>query len=179
MRRFVVSAGFTLRKGDDIIATVFSNVHSASCILATRFIYSRTYSMSTREERERAFVARMERYEQEHERNITDRLSKVRAREAALAGFPRSTRRKPRYPRGARFHEWPLHKHHVPQWNAQNGRCHWCCTDLKVTGYHIDHVFPRVRGGSDDPGNLKFACPTCNLSKCAKLPLDFVLSLFR
>ncbi|MFC3628234.1 HNH endonuclease [Paracoccus angustae] len=33
--------------------------------------------------------------------------------------------------------------------------------------FHIDHIFPYSRGGSDDPENLTVACQTCNFSKGA------------
>lgn len=28
---------------------------------------------------------------------------------------------------------------------------------------HVDHVLPRAQGGSDEPGNLRAACSSCNL----------------
>jgi 5-methylcytosine-specific restriction endonuclease McrA len=39
--------------------------------------------------------------------------------------------------------------------------------------YHVDHVVPLVRGGSDDPSNLVIACVPCNLSKGDKLPHEW------
>lgn len=32
---------------------------------------------------------------------------------------------------------------------------------------HVDHVFPRARGGQNDPSNLALACQRCNESKGA------------
>lgn len=32
---------------------------------------------------------------------------------------------------------------------------------------HIDHVFPRARGGQNDPSNLRLLCSYCNLAKAA------------
>lgn len=43
------------------------------------------------------------------------------------------------------------------------GRCQYC-GDLSPGG-HIDHVIPLSRGGTDSIENLKWSCPTCNLSK--------------
>lgn len=34
--------------------------------------------------------------------------------------------------------------------------------------FHVDHVLPVSKGGSDDPENLVCACATCNLSKSDK-----------
>jgi 5-methylcytosine-specific restriction endonuclease McrA len=31
----------------------------------------------------------------------------------------------------------------------------------------VDHVFPRARGGQNDPSNLRLACERCNASKGA------------
>ena len=33
---------------------------------------------------------------------------------------------------------------------------------------HIDHIFPRSRGGQNDPSNLQLLCYSCNLSKGAR-----------
>lgn len=53
---------------------------------------------------------------------------------------------------------------------AQNNRCYLCHKKLKT--YHIDHFIPLALGGSNDPGNLRLACPHCNQSKGAKHPHD-------
>lgn len=37
-------------------------------------------------------------------------------------------------------------------------RCHWCALPANT----VDHVIARVRGGSDDPGNLVACCGPCN-----------------
>lgn len=58
------------------------------------------------------------------------------------------------------------------QYERQRGRCYWC--NAKVgKAYHVDHVFPLVRRGSNGPDNLVIACPACNLAKGAKLPHEF------
>lgn len=58
------------------------------------------------------------------------------------------------------------------QYKRQKGRCYWC--DVKVgETYHMDHVVPLSRGGSDLPENLVVACPTCNCSKHDKLPHEW------
>jgi len=60
----------------------------------------------------------------------------------------------------------------------QSHRCYWCCKLLTNQKYHIDHIYPRIRGGANDPSNLRLSCPTCNISKSDQLPMDFALSLF-
>lgn len=49
-------------------------------------------------------------------------------------------------------------------YEAQKARCYYCGKSIK-DGYHIDHVLPRDRGGSNAPGNIVLACAFCNLSK--------------
>lgn len=58
------------------------------------------------------------------------------------------------------------------QLKTQGSKCWWC--DNALNGdYHIDHRIPLARGGSNDPSNLCIACPTCNMSKGAKLPHEW------
>jgi hypothetical protein len=58
----------------------------------------------------------------------------------------------------------------------QTGRCTCCHADLKSTGHHIDHIMPLALGGSNTDDNVQLLCPTCNLSKNAKHPVDFMQS---
>lgn len=51
----------------------------------------------------------------------------------------------------------------------QKGRCALCGKRL-VGAYHVDHVMPLSKGGTDDRGNLQIVHPVCNLRKAAKLP---------
>lgn len=48
-----------------------------------------------------------------------------------------------------------------------NGRCEYCRAPQRICGYrfHIEHIVPRSRGGTDDPSNLALACGPCNLAK--------------
>jgi hypothetical protein len=48
----------------------------------------------------------------------------------------------------------------------------WCRVSLK-SGYHVDHIMPLARGGSNERRNLQLLCVPCNLSKNAKHPIDF------
>lgn len=49
-------------------------------------------------------------------------------------------------------------------YDLQDGRCAYCGITL-YDEYHVDHVVPLARGGSNDPDNLALSCALCNLSK--------------
>jgi hypothetical protein len=50
-------------------------------------------------------------------------------------------------------------------------RCEYCRMHQSLQGatFHIEHILPRSRGGSDDPDNLALACPRCNLQKSDRI----------
>lgn len=54
----------------------------------------------------------------------------------------------------------------------QRHKCAWCGICIR-SEYHVDHIMPLALGGSNWPSNLQCLCPTCNLSKRAKDPIDF------
>jgi hypothetical protein len=53
------------------------------------------------------------------------------------------------------------------------GHCALCLSDISgivaITeeGYHVDHIVPLERGGTNDPTNLQLLCEPCNLKKAA------------
>ena len=53
-------------------------------------------------------------------------------------------------------------------YDSQGGRCAYGDHDISH-GYHVDHVVPLSRGGSNGPENLALACARCNTSKGDKL----------
>jgi 5-methylcytosine-specific restriction endonuclease McrA len=58
----------------------------------------------------------------------------------------------------------------------QKGKCAACMAKLRIEGkgkYHIDHIVSLARGGSNDKYNLQILCPSCNLSKHAKDPIEW------
>ncbi|WP_157379373.1 HNH endonuclease signature motif containing protein [Burkholderia ubonensis] len=57
----------------------------------------------------------------------------------------------------------------------QKGRCACCKCDIRKN-YHVDHVVPLARGGSNDRLNLQLLCPTCNQRKHARDPIDWMQS---
>lgn len=58
------------------------------------------------------------------------------------------------------------------QYKRQRGKCYYCQCKLGDK-YHVDHVVPLSRGGSNSIDNLVLACPECNLRKQDKLPHEW------
>lgn len=56
---------------------------------------------------------------------------------------------------------------------TQRYQCAVCRSDIKRS-YHVDHILPLARGGSNDKTNLQVLCPTCNNQKHAADPIDFM-----
>jgi 5-methylcytosine-specific restriction endonuclease McrA len=53
-------------------------------------------------------------------------------------------------------------------WARGDGCCHYCCVQLTVRSFTVDHVLARANGGTDDLKNLVVACRPCNSSKGAR-----------
>ena len=56
----------------------------------------------------------------------------------------------------------------------QRGKCAACRADLESGRTHMDHIMPLALGGEHAANNLQLLCVTCNCSKSAKHPVDFM-----
>lgn len=57
-------------------------------------------------------------------------------------------------------------------YDLQKGQC--ICCKAKLDKYHIDHIVPLAKGGTNDIHNIQLLCPTCNVRKGAKDPIEFM-----
>lgn len=57
----------------------------------------------------------------------------------------------------------------------QRGMCP-CCKQPLGDDYHLDHIKPIAMGGRNEDSNIQLLRSTCNLSKSAKHPIDFMQS---
>jgi 5-methylcytosine-specific restriction endonuclease McrA len=58
------------------------------------------------------------------------------------------------------------------QYKNQCGKCYYCHIKVGQT-YHVDHIIPLSKGGSNGPENLVISCPRCNHRKQDKLPHEW------
>ena len=61
---------------------------------------------------------------------------------------------------------------------AQKGKCAYCLKSIR-NGYHVDHVKPLARGGTNWITNIAVACARCNTRKGATDPIEFAQRLGR
>lgn len=63
------------------------------------------------------------------------------------------------------------------QLESQKHTCWWCGESVG-SDYHVDHIIPLARGGTNEPRNICISCPQCNLSKGSKMPSEWGGRLF-
>jgi 5-methylcytosine-specific restriction endonuclease McrA len=142
--------------------------------------YYRAYRASHREE----LAERDRRYAAEHREAIVAKQAEYYARHAdekrtaanewrqahpdLRAEYQRNRRAKKRGANGTHTAQDV-----TAQLTRQHGKCYWCNTTTRKN-YHVDHVIPLAAGGSNHPENIVIACPTCNLTKGAKMPYEFI-----
>jgi 5-methylcytosine-specific restriction endonuclease McrA len=59
--------------------------------------------------------------------------------------------------------------------SLQKGKCA-CCKKPLGNNYHLDHIMPLARGGSNTDDNIQLLRQPCNLQKHAKDPIEFMQS---
>lgn len=60
------------------------------------------------------------------------------------------------------------------QWEAASPKeCFYCREDCS-DGWHVDHFVPLSRGGTHVLTNLRISCPTCNIAKSARDPMEWI-----
>ena len=62
--------------------------------------------------------------------------------------------------------------------NRQKWKCYWCGKPSKHD-FHVDHIVPLAKGGSNSPNNLAIACPPCNRRKNATDPIEYARRIGR
>lgn len=61
---------------------------------------------------------------------------------------------------------------------AQKGRCAYCLKSLRES-YHVDHIIPLTKNGTNDRRNLQLTCRSCNQKKYNHDPIDFARRIGR
>lgn len=55
----------------------------------------------------------------------------------------------------------------------QGRKCASCAVRVSKTTWHVDHIYPLSKGGSNWPSNIQILCAACNQEKHALHPIDF------
>lgn len=61
----------------------------------------------------------------------------------------------------------------------QRFRCAYCRKKIARDNWHVDHITPLIKGGSNWPSNLQLCCQRCNSSKGGDDPLDYARKIGR
>jgi 5-methylcytosine-specific restriction endonuclease McrA len=119
-----------------------------------------------------SILEKMRAYHSENKDRIADQHKQYRsANKALIANHARRRRAKVKGAEGSHTADDVL-----KILESQRRRCATCNKKLSDSGkakYHIDHVMPLSKGGTNWPSNLQMLCPSCNLKKNDKDPLDW------
>lgn len=53
----------------------------------------------------------------------------------------------------------------VRVWERDFYVCRYCCKECSLEEVSVDHIIPRISGGTDNMDNLATACKKCNQAK--------------
>lgn len=95
------------------------------------------------------------RHYNQNPQKVMDRVSKYKAQKELAGGYTSD------------FEKAKIRK-------DQKDRCAYCGIDLNGEG-ELDHRIPVSRGGDNSPGNMAWACLTCNRDKHNKTDEEFML----
>ncbi len=133
-----------------------------------RRAYDQTYNLKHREEKREY---RRERYKRNREQILAERRAYHVVHAEKLRDRARAARSRRLGAEGGH-----TAADLADLFRKQGGKCPACYTAITKSGpakYHIDHVLPLSRGGSDDAANLQLLCGPCNQSKHAKDPYEW------
>jgi len=129
-------------------------------------------------------VAEVLRRHREKNKKVLLERARVAYAKDPIKNRARTKRWRERNPDGMRAHamtRWALKKGSSGSYTAedvqdllkkQKGKCINCRCDVRKE-YHVDHIKPLSRGGPNIKENLQILCPTCNIKKHAKDPIDW------
>jgi 5-methylcytosine-specific restriction endonuclease McrA len=61
--------------------------------------------------------------------------------------------------------------------SSQKRKCIYCGHKISVKHSHLDHIMPLSKGGKNSNSNIQLLCPSCNLKKASKHPIEFAQSI--
>ncbi len=59
--------------------------------------------------------------------------------------------------------------------DEQGGKCNACENEMRIVDFHIDHIIPVSKGGSDTRENYQLLCGNCNMIK-GNRPMEYLRS---
>lgn len=133
----------------------------------------REWGFKYREENKIHRLARGRKYYQNNKDAINKRIKKYRETPIGKAVAKNASGR-----RRSRLRSGTISNLDIKNLREKTKNCYWCNVKLKKD-YHLDHYLPLSKGGKHVIENIVITCPTCNLRKNAKDPLEFANQLGR